>query len=289
MPKDKLLTLSIIIPVYNEQDCIKTCLDSVARQTVKPDEVIVVNNGSTDRTVEIAKEYEFVKLIEEPVKGLTRARDTGFRAAKGEIFGRIDADTILTPNWVEKVKSDFSDPEVMGVSGLALTNVMWGLDNYYSKFWSRVYFWTAHALFRAHIMWGANMALRRSSWLKVRHYLQKDGKIVHEDQDISLAIAGHGGKLVHDNDLLIKTASRGTLYWPKFWHYFIKCFTTKNYHKQKGTYSMTGARFLKFWQIIPEGIVGWTLTGLFIVFAFVSWPLFIFIGRFSKNPRKYFR
>ena len=53
------LTLSIVIPVFNEQRYIKACLDSIAAQTVKPDEVIVVDNNSTDKTVQIAKKYKF--------------------------------------------------------------------------------------------------------------------------------------------------------------------------------------------------------------------------------------
>src|SRR5579885_2998873 len=142
------LTLSIVIPVYNEEHHIKACLDAIATQTVKPDEVIVVDNNCTDNTVKIAKTYSFVKVVPEPVQGRTAARNCGFNTATCDIIGRIDADSILLPNWVERVLVDFSDPTVSGVTGLGKTRVLLGARAWYSTFWSRVYFWTVHSLHR---------------------------------------------------------------------------------------------------------------------------------------------
>jgi len=103
----KPLTLSIIIPVYNEQSHLKTCLESIAWQTEPPDEVIVVDNNSLDNSVEIAKEFSFVKVITEKRQGVLWARNKGFNKATSEIIGRIDADSILSENWCENVRKIF--------------------------------------------------------------------------------------------------------------------------------------------------------------------------------------
>src|SRR3990167_3424187 len=98
---DKRLTLSIVIPAYNEEDHLKACLDSISKQTIKPLQVIVVDNNSTDKTAEIAKSYNFVTLIKEEKQGIAYARNRGFDAVTADIIGRIDADTMLFPKWVE--------------------------------------------------------------------------------------------------------------------------------------------------------------------------------------------
>ena len=100
----KALSLSIVIPVYNEEHHIRACLDAIAAQTVRPDEVIVVDNNSTDRSMEIVQEYPFVRIVREPRQGIVYTRNAGFDAAKCAIIGRIDGDTVLPVNWVARVK-----------------------------------------------------------------------------------------------------------------------------------------------------------------------------------------
>ncbi len=279
------LTLSIVIPVYNEENYIKICLDAIMAQTIKPLEIIVVDNNCTDKTIEIAKSYPLVKILHEPVQGRTVSRNRGFNAAKGDIIGRIDADSILMPTWVERVLEDFSDSTVDGLAGLGQTRVLLGL-NWYSTFWSRLYLWTVHSLHRVVTMWGANMAIRRTAWLRIRQYTAPDGSKVHEDQDLSLVLVGHGGKIIQDNELLIKTNGVSYLYWPKFWNYFKKSFTMRHYHKQLGTLSQAGSQKLGFWQTLPGGIAGWTMTAFFIVYSLVCWPILALLRHFKKDYKQ---
>src|SRR5579883_2638923 len=113
------LHISLVIPAYNEEQYLGACLDAVAAQTVMPDEVIVVNNNSTDRTVEIAKEYPFVTLLHEKRPGLRFTRNTGMDAATGDVIGRIDADTTLSPGWCEELHKLFADSAVHAATGSA--------------------------------------------------------------------------------------------------------------------------------------------------------------------------
>ena len=282
MPEHNTLTLSIVIPVYNEERYIKACLEAISVQSVMPLEVIVVDNNCTDQTVTIAQQYDFVKVIKEPVQGRTKARNAGFNAAKGDIIGRIDADSIVMPDWAERVRQDFNDPSVQGLAGLGMTRVFLGL-NFYSTFWSRVYLWTVHSLHAVITMWGANMAIRRSAWLRVRDYTAPDGSRVHEDQDLSLVLVGHGGKIIQDNKLLIKTNGVSYLYWPKFWAYFKKTFAMKKYHDELGTLDQAESLKLGFWQSLPGGLLGWSLTSFFIIYSLICWPIITLLRRFKKD------
>jgi glycosyltransferase involved in cell wall biosynthesis len=186
------LTLTIVIPVYNEEGYLKACLDAIANQTVKPDEVIVVDNNSTDQSVKVAKGYKFVKVLSENRQHQVFAQATGFNAAKSDIIGRIDADSILPPDWIKNVKSYFSShPETDAVTGSAYPYDMFFrrgskfiLDTYYKiSGW-----WAGHTM-----LYGANFAMRRNAWQKIKNevFFRPD---IWEDYDTSLCL-GHHGKI----------------------------------------------------------------------------------------------
>lgn len=108
------MRLSFVIPAYNEEAYLPACLDSILAQTrTLPSgtcEIIVVNNASTDRTRDVVLTYlhSGVKLIDEPRKGLTFARQAGFAASTGELIANVDADSRLTPHWVSNVLATFA-------------------------------------------------------------------------------------------------------------------------------------------------------------------------------------
>jgi glycosyltransferase involved in cell wall biosynthesis len=185
------LTLSIIIPVYNEESYLGTCLDAIAAQTEKPNEVIVVDNNSTDKSVEIAKSYSFVKIMHEKRQGQVFAQAVGFNAAESDILGRIDADTIIAPNWVSEVKGEFLDHSgVVAVSGSGYFR-----DRPLGFMGSPVFAFyqqTLGKLIAGHsMMWGANCAMRRSVWEKVKNKVHYRADI-WEDYDMSFFIAEFG-------------------------------------------------------------------------------------------------
>lgn len=269
----KQLTLSVIIPVYNEEDHLGPCLEALAKQTVKPLEVIVVDNNCTDGTVAIAKRYKFVRIVRERRQGRTAARDRGFNAAKGDILGRIDADSLVAPDWVERVSHDFQDPKVAAVTGPGRTRVLIGVENWYSTFWSQIYFWTTRSAYGITTLWGANMALRRSVWQQVKNEVCTDENLTHEDQDLAFLIAGNGGHSLHDNKLLITTNGSSYLYWPKFWHYMIKNFAMLAYHRRRGTLKNPGAVRINRWRTFPSALLGWGFSFIFVIYSLICWPI----------------
>ncbi len=229
------MRISIVIPVYNEQRNIGPCLEHIAKQTVMPDEVIVVDNNCTDDTVRIAQTFPFVRIISEKQQGRGHARSAGFTAAKYEIIGRIDADSRLDTHWVERVKTRFeSDDELMGLTGIGLTSFLPGVKSLRSKMFSRSYYWFVHAQFHTITMWGATMAIRKSAWKDVANKVCLDDNKVHEDQDVSLWIAATGGKIVQDNSVKISTSGQTYRYLPKLLHYNSLFRSTKRLHTENG-------------------------------------------------------
>lgn len=104
--KDGQIAVSIIVPVYNVEAYLKQCLDSVVNQTLKNVEIILVNDGSTDESVEICKQYlsdDRVILLNQSNSGLAAARQAGMNIAKGEYIGFVDSDDWLEPTMYEEL------------------------------------------------------------------------------------------------------------------------------------------------------------------------------------------
>jgi len=106
--------VSIVIPTYNSERTLPLCLESIKRQTYKNIEVIVVDNYSTDRTIEIVKRYG-ARVIQ--IRGeRAKAKNIGLRLARGKYILFIDSDMELTPRVIEKcVKLAESNPRIAGI------------------------------------------------------------------------------------------------------------------------------------------------------------------------------
>ncbi len=269
----KALTLSIIIPVYNEERRLKACLDAITTQTVMANEVIVVDNNSTDKSVEIAKSYPFVRIVKEKKQGFTYARNAGFEAASCDILARIDADSVMNPTWVECVIRNFSSRDIDGLTGLGYSDFLPRIHGPKTVLPSWLYFMWSVAIFRLPVLWGANMAIRKSAWRRIVGKVHMDNSLVHEDQDIALCILEEGGRLHRDNKLRITIGGQTYHYLPKLWYYTRRMYTTKQlhakraaFHRIKRPYSRTLVFFL--W-LVPAPI----LLCIFFGSSLVMFPL----------------
>jgi glycosyltransferase involved in cell wall biosynthesis len=242
------LTITIVIPAYNEARHIAACLDSIAAQTIMPDEVIVVDNNSTDGTADVAKKYPFVTLLHESKRGLIPARNRGFADASGQILGRINADAAIATDWVARVKTQFSsDKNLGGLTGLGFTHTpVLHLGSVQSTLCSLAYLSQSDAYFRVRLLWGANMAVRADAWHEIKSDACTDDALVHEDQDVSILLAGHGWKTRRDNNLTITANGDHYFMWPKFKEYMRRRWQTKARHNSMGTLKKPGAQTLSF-------------------------------------------
>lgn len=213
------LRISIVIPVYNEQDTIAACLDSVLAQRSPVDEVVVVNNRSTDRTSEVLDRYAGrIVVLQERRQGVLYARNAGFDAATGDVIGRIDADTRLPSGWVEHVRALFADPAVHAATGPAhyydvlLPGAVDRLDLAVRQAWA----WS-----RLDWIYGANMAIRTQAWRAVRESLCHDPSI-HEDLDLGIHLHAIGGRIVFSPAMVANTSARRIRDSPADFRHYLK-------------------------------------------------------------------
>ena len=117
MTQRSAFRLTVIVCAHNEAHFISPCLHSLLAQTRVPDEIVVVNNASTDEARAVAQQIPYVHVVDEPRKGLVVARETGRRAATGDILVYLDADCRAPLNWLERVERRFlRTPGLIGLS-----------------------------------------------------------------------------------------------------------------------------------------------------------------------------
>lgn len=102
-----MVKVSIIVPVYNVEKYLKKCLESIINQTLKEIEIICINDGSRDKSLEILKKYankdSRIKIINKDNEGQSVARNIGIKEAKGEFLGFVDSDDWIDLDYFEKL------------------------------------------------------------------------------------------------------------------------------------------------------------------------------------------
>ncbi len=112
------LRISVIVCAHNEARYLPACLHSLLAQTRTPDELLVIDNASTDETRAVAEQIPHVRVVDEPRKGLVVARERGRRAATGDILVYLDADCRAPLTWLERVERHFvRDGTLVALSG----------------------------------------------------------------------------------------------------------------------------------------------------------------------------
>lgn len=107
------MKVSVIVPAYNEERSVADCLKSLLKQTFKDVEIIIIDDGSTDKTKEIVEAFP-VKLIEQKHLGPGMARNLGAKEAKGKILVFVDSDMIFDEKFIEKLTEPIRDGKVIG-------------------------------------------------------------------------------------------------------------------------------------------------------------------------------
>jgi glycosyltransferase involved in cell wall biosynthesis len=200
----KALTVSVIIPAYNEESYLKKCLQALRTQVIKPDEIIVVDNNSSDNTLRVARQFSEVKVIKETRQGLYFARQAGIDAAKGDIVCRIDADTYVEKHWVAEIKRAFLDQHVQAVTGPVGYH-----DMPFPRFTQKVEDMCLRLarIGKYEFLMGANMAFRRTAWDMVASELCNE-PFLFEDIDIAIHLKEHGMTPTYLPTMLAVVSSR---------------------------------------------------------------------------------
>ena len=118
---DKLI--SILVPIYNVESSIKTCLLSLFNQTYKNIEYIIIDGGSTDGTIEIIKKYQnnLYYWVTEPDKGIYDAMNKGIRVASGDLIGIVNSDDYYEADALENISETYDGEKYEIVYGMLRT------------------------------------------------------------------------------------------------------------------------------------------------------------------------
>lgn len=197
-------SLSVVVPAFDEADCIGLCLDLLCEQLDCITEIIVVDNNSTDDTGDIVKrraaEHPEIRYMTETQQGLVFARNAGLDAASGDIVARIDADTRVPPDWAATVLAFFED-DVDGAWAAACGRGE-AYDLPYGDAAARLKSRLSPLARRTPstpevrdvpVLYGSNMILRQQTWKAIRDgvSLRRD---VFEDVDMGLCVQETGGR-----------------------------------------------------------------------------------------------
>lgn len=224
--------VSIVIPAYNEESVIRQCLLAAIYQSVPADEIIVVDNRSTDRTAAFVRQMQdeypespIILLQQDNAQGLIPTRNFGLDSASGDILGRIDADSVVEPDWVEQVQKAFVDRSVQATTGPVVYYDMpmrrFGLkaDDKMRQLMLRL------AKHQYHFLFGSNMAIRRTAWEIIRNETCLDEKDeMHEDIDLSLHLFDHDLKIQYVPHMVSGMSARRLEDSPKDYRYYVTRF-----------------------------------------------------------------
>jgi glycosyltransferase involved in cell wall biosynthesis len=201
-------TISVVIPVKNDARFLETCLMALACQTRLADEIVVVDNGSTDDSAAVAARFG-ARVIVESRPGIPAASAAGFDAASCEILARLDADSVPAVDWIERVGAAFDErPALAAITGGArFTDGPRWLRAPAMAIYLVPYYLLVTAVLGHVPLFGSNCALRRSEWLRVRDEVHRGDPEVHDDIDLSFHL-GPAGRIRFDPSLRMGIAIR---------------------------------------------------------------------------------
>jgi glycosyltransferase involved in cell wall biosynthesis len=185
-PRPEHPTVSVVIPVKDDGIELARCLRALAQQTRPADEIIVVDNGSSDASALIAREAG-ARVVHCDQRGIPAASATGYDAASGELILRLDADCIPGEDWVQTMVRAFARrPEVAAFTGGAhfIDGPRWLRASLIVLYLGMYAFIGIPSL--GHLpLFGSNLALRRSAWVSIRSEVHRHDPDVHDDFDLA--------------------------------------------------------------------------------------------------------
>jgi len=215
--------VSVIIPAWNEEVGILKTVQSVLSSTYKNIEVLIVNDGSTDATDKVMKEYisglkhkdyllsEKINYLRKENGGKGTALNHGIENSSGEIILTLDADSAVENNTIQNLVEYYKDPSINGVVGnvvvegsLNMIGILQRLEYLFGFYFKR-----AHAFLGAeYIFGGACASFRKSVFEEIGMF---DTKNKTEDIEMSMRARAHGYKCTYAEDAICYTEGASTL------------------------------------------------------------------------------
>lgn len=234
--------ISLVVPAYNEEKIIGQTLAALAKlRSPEPLEILLVDNRSTDRTVEIARSWEGklpLRIISEEQKSRGAARAKGFAQSQGRIIFSTDADTQPPPDWIEKMLAPFVASDVVAAVGLPRIEDAGRVTNWFYNHLGQSFFWLQRLTTGSNPIVGFSFAVRREAYEQSGGFNPK--LLAEEDVDLGQRLAKLG-RIALVADVKVLTSGRR---WQKgilagVWPYAI---TTYHRLRKKEGFDLTDVR-----------------------------------------------
>lgn len=202
---DSRPTISVVIPAFNESRIMARCLRALAAQSDLADEIIVVDNASTDDTAAIASRFAGVRVVTEEHAGVTHARSAGFDAARGDVIARIDADSLVTRDWIHRLRAAFDCADIDAIGGGAgIAELSPGQACWFGWWYRGFRFWHERSIGVRPMLYGFNSAMRRDAWERARDLVATGDQVVSDDVDVTIALLRTGHRLRFDPRISVR-------------------------------------------------------------------------------------
>lgn len=208
------MRITILIPAHNEEKSIAACVSSCLNQSRPADEIIVVNNGTTDGSTEILESFgDKITLLNTPALGnKSYAQELGLKYVTGDVFIATDGDTVLDYNFVKYVEEDFSNPNVTAVAGYVRSmkyNWLTACRAFEYAVGQNLHKLAQHHMNFLFVIPGAAGAFRTKTFFK---YITFEHDTLTEDLDFTYRLHKQGLKVVYDRRVVVFTQDPMTLH-----------------------------------------------------------------------------
>ncbi len=188
--------ITVYIPAYNAAEFLGNCIEALLKQTLPPEEILVIDDGSSDDCARIASRYAEVTLLQHGEnRGLAAARNTAVRAARCDLIASIDADCVAAPTWMAELCLGLCDSDFVGAGGKLIE----GVQKTIADRWRAVHMpqhWGDSTLRGVRYLFGSNNLFRRSALIAVGGYNEKM-RTNGEDIDICTRLRENNGRFLY--------------------------------------------------------------------------------------------
>lgn len=202
--------VSLYIPSYNSATYLERCIEEILRQTYPIEEIIVVDDGSADKTAEIVSKFP-VKLIRHRYnRGIAAVRNTAVMEAKGDFIAAIDADCLIEPTWLQRCMEDFLKPNIAAVGGRLLDENNEKIEYRWRAAHLKQH-WGDKRKVNPIFLVGSNIAIRKEVFAKVGLYNAEKFRKNYEDVDLSLRLKKKDFDLIYNPDAIARHIKKDTI------------------------------------------------------------------------------
>ena len=204
-----MVKVTLYIPCYNAEKFIEGCIESLLAQTLRPDEIIIVNDGSTDGTVRIARSLPVRMINLESHPGLAAARNAALEAACGEYIAAIDADCVPEPTWLEALMNALVGGNASGAGGMLIEAYQVRLADRWRAVHQRQN-WGEERIIDPPFLFGCNTLFRKCALQEVGGY-DTSFRTNGEDVNISNRLMEKGHTLIYEPSAVVRHLKQDTI------------------------------------------------------------------------------